>query len=109
MSTTAIKPKNQVERFVEFLQQNLSAGEYNTLYLAMGHNATNRLTRLLNPESGNLGGFNASEVEVLSQKLRIPPQDLITQWGLGISTITLDEANALVQEQGIALGFQYAA
>ena len=82
---------------------------YDSLHRILGYSTTNRISRLLNPEADNLGSFTAHEVGKLSEALNIPPQDLIREWGLGVNIITLDEANALVQEQGMEIGFNQAA
>ena len=108
-SATAIQPKNRTERFIEFLQHKLDEETYDRLHFTLGYKTTNRISRLLNPEADNLGSFTAHEVGKLSEALNIPPQELIREWGLGVNIITLDEANALVQEQGMEIGFNLAA
>lgn len=115
MQATAIKPKNKVERFTEYLENNLTKQQYDNLSYLLGYSTTNRISRLINPSLDNLSQFNANEVAILANELSkntehpVTPQDLILEWGLGVKVITLDEANALVQEQGLELGFQYAA
>lgn len=108
-SATAIKPLNRTERFIEFLQTNLNKQTYDSLHRILGYTTTNRISRLLNPEADNLGSFTAHEVGKLSEALNIPPQELIREWGLGVNVITLDEANALVRELGMEVGFSHAA
>lgn len=109
MQATAIKPKNKVERFVEYLQTTLSKQTYENLSYTFGYDTTNRISRLLNPSADLLSKFNAKEVAILADLLDVTPQELIMTWGLGIEVITLDEANVLVQKQGLELGFQIAA
>ena len=109
MTATAINPKNKVERFVDYLQTNLSKQAYENLSKTFGYNTTNRVSRLLNPSADLLGQFNAKEVAILAEMLEVFPQDLIMDWGLGVQAITLDEANALVKDDGLELGFQIAA
>jgi hypothetical protein len=114
-ATATIKPKSKSELFADYLKSNLSKQAYDSLHLELGYGTTNRLTRLLRPDSNNLGQFTASEVSTLSALLSeksetpITPQDLIVEWGLGVEVITIDEANRLVQYQGLELGFQIAA
>ncbi len=104
MSTaTAIKPKNRVESFNELLD-GLEHKDRVILHKLLGHNGSNRLTRLINPMADNLGEFTAKEVAILSELLSIPAHELIMHWGLGRNMITLDEANELVQGAGYAWG-----
>lgn len=110
MTTVAIKPKSKSELFTEYLQENLSKSQYDTLYLRLGMTNTNRLTRMLNPDDNRLGDFSSGEVMILANLLRVSPEDLIMDWGLGVNNITLDQANQMVKNQGIEIGFvQHAA
>lgn len=108
-SATAIQPKSRTERFIEFLKDKLGDETFDRLHLALGYKTTNRISRLLNPAADNLSCFTAQEVGKLSEALSIPPQDLIHEWDLGVNVITLGEANALVRELGMKVGFSHAA
>lgn len=102
-ATTAIKPKNRVEKFTELLDA-LPFHQRYDLHKLLGHVGSHRLTRLLNPLNDRLGDFNATEVGALANLLNMTPQDLIMNWGLGRNTITLDEADALVADEGYVFG-----
>lgn len=108
-SSSAIEPQKRTERFIEFLQNKLDEESFDRLHFLLGYKTTNRLSRLLNPAVDNLGRFTAQEVGKLSAALNIPPQDLIREWDLGVNVITLYEANALVRELGMKVGFSQAA
>lgn len=110
MQATAIKPLSKTEEFALWLEDNLYKRDFDQLYILFGLKNTNRITRILNPETGDLGEFSAEEVGIISRLSKVPPQELIREWGLGTNVITLREANQLVQTEGLEVGFiQHAA
>lgn len=100
----AIKPKNRVERFREYLENNLIADDYNNLHLRLGHVGSHRITRLLNPTKDNLNQFDAEEVVILAKMLKTTPQDLVFGWGIGQDNISLTQANSMVAPEGCTIG-----
>lgn len=104
LTATAVKPKNRVERFREYLEKQLIADDYNNLHLRLGHAGTHRITRLLNPTKDNLNQFDAEEVVILARMLKTTPQELVFTWGIGQDNITLSQANSMVMVEGCAIG-----
>lgn len=110
MQATAIKPKNKTELFIELLEDRLTAGQYNNLHILLGHNGSHRVTRLLNPTCDKLAEFNLEEVYIFSKMLRVTPTELVFDWGVGKDNISLSQAEAMVEDEGMSIGpIQHAA
>lgn len=105
MQATAINPPTKTEQFDAYLRKELTKEQYDNMHILLGYQGRNRITRILNPETGDLGNFNATEIATLAQWLKVPAHDLIMDWGLGKNVVTLDEANRLVQTAGLEVGF----
>jgi hypothetical protein len=104
-TATTIKPLSKTEQFAHFLEDNLSKRDFDQLHILFGLKNTNRITRLLNPETGDLGEFSAEEVGIISRLSNIPPQELISEWGLGYNVMTSREMDGLVESEGLKVGF----
>ena len=63
----------------------------------------NRVTRLLKEEEENWKLMSAEELANWAAVLEIDRSELIMQYGCGVKAITLDEAQQLTQDEGMAV------
>lgn len=92
--------KQQRAEFHSYLKKNLNAEAYDQLHLAMNITKA-KWSRLL---SGT-DDFNFVEIVALSNITGLSTIDLIQDYGLGASVITINEASQLGAHHGLTLEY----
>lgn len=87
------------DNFRELVAKKFPAGTEN-LFLLLGV-TKNRVTWLLNPEADNHTKMTAEEVACWAEVLGLDRSELIMKFGCGWKTITPNEADQLVREEGM--------
>lgn len=93
-----------LERFIQYLKENISASDFEHLHDYLGITRY-RLTTLLRVQED----WYLEEIKKIAHKLKVSPFDLMMEYKLGYKYISALDLEKLALEQGYEVGFLMTA